>query len=479
MAGVPVQNDSGTKLDVKLSQVESEIGYAAIVGENDDGTAMAAPYFRSPEVTDDYRLRVGLDTLLDFETFNYAAQNTGKHAYANTAMTITWNGAGNFMRTNGASITTTTTGVRFITQRTFSMLGASTLYCEFKAGLSASLAATTNTTIDIGLFTPGAANPYAPTDGAFVRMNSTGVYGIATYNSTDNPSSNFTTDGSTVFMPTIGQIYKFSILISPGEVHFYVDDTLRATVTTGAGNYAPLVSGSAPFAVRHAIVGGAAGAVNQLLVGSYFVSAGDLHNLMDAPTQRAFAGQAYQGMSGGTMGSLANYANSANPTSAAGSNTAALVTGLGGQAACNATASAATDFIFWSYQNPAGSLAQVPRVLVINGVWLSAMNAGAAVATTPTTVWWAVAFGHTAVSLATGEAAATKAPRRIPLGISSVPIAGAIGVPYTPADIYRQFATPIVVNPGEFVALIGKIIVGTATASQSVWVSSGVDHYFV
>ena len=56
---------------------------------------------------------------------------------------------------------------------------------------------------------------------------------------------------------------------------------------------------------------------------------------------------------------------------------------------------------------------------MLNGVRISAANLGAAVATTETTLAFSLAFGHSAVSLATTEAAAAKAPRRVALGIMS------------------------------------------------------------
>jgi hypothetical protein len=46
---------------------------------------------------------------------------------------------------------------------------------------------------------------------------------------------------------------------------------------------------------------------------------------------------------------------------------------------------------------------------------------GAAVATTPTLLQWGIAYDGTAVSLATADAASTKAPRRVPLGCQSLP----------------------------------------------------------
>jgi hypothetical protein len=75
---------------------------------------------------------------------------------------------------------------------------------------------------------------------------------------------------------------------------------------------------------------------------------------------------------------------------------------------------------------------------------------------------WSLAFGHTSVSLATTESATAKAPRRIGLGHQSFGTAAPVGS--QPQSITMNFQTPIVVNPGEYVATVMKNIgtVGTA-----------------
>jgi hypothetical protein len=110
----------------------------------------------------------------------------------------------------------------------------------------------------------------------------------------------------------------------------------------------------------------------------------------------------------------------------------------------------------------------------IRGVRVDLVNMGAIVATTATVVQFSLAFGHTAVSLATAEGASfstatTKAARRIPLGFASWAIGAAIGQMPQQGDIFLDLGdSPIYVNPGEFVALVGKFIAGTATASQTI-----------
>lgn len=160
------------------------------------------------------------------------------------------------------------------------------------------------------------------------------------------------------------------------------------------------------------------------------------------------------------MGSLANYANNTNPTAAVPTNTtAALGSGLGGQFWETDTLALTTDGIIQSYQVPLGT-ASVPgkrlRILslVINSYVQTALTGGGYIAQ------YSLCFGHTAVSLATAEAATTKAPRRIPLGIQSVSSGAAALTTLNSIEINFNDA-PVYVNPGEFIA-IAKKKVGTA-----------------
>lgn len=459
VSGNKAEVDASNNLKVTLPTTDSQTGKVRMMSENDSGSVIGTPYLSSPETDGDFRLRVAHESLLDTETFNYAAQNTGKHNYLNTTMTITWGTGG--LTTNGSAITTTTTGVRFRTYSYFPLHGASAVHAEFNGSLNANFTAT-NTTLDFGFFLDGGTTPYAPTDGVFFRVNSSGIFGVTNYNTSETTTSAFT------FTPTANRKYKFLIEVTERSVRFWIDDVLYGEIDTPTGQGQPFISTSLPLAVRHANTGTASAAL-QFVLNDYCVTYGGPAVACTLGTVGNRALGSYQGLSGGTMGTLANYANSANPTSAAGSNTAANVTGLGGQGAINAAAAAVTDFIMCSYQNPAGTAAVQGRRLRINGVRISCANLGAAVATTATTIALSLAFGHTAVSLATGEAATTKAARRIPLGMMYWNVAAPIGATPQNGDIYMYFDNPIYVNPSEFVATTLKFITGTATASQSIW----------
>lgn len=443
----------------------ARVGGVRIFSENDTGTAMSAnAWLQSPETDLDYRLRISQDVYLEDETFNYTAQNTGKYQYYNTTMTNAWATSG--MTTNSGNITTTTTGTMFRSYAYFPLFGTATTSADIEMAFTAQ--PTANTIVDFGIGLPATSNPYAPTDGAYFRLTSAGLQGVINYNTTETTTSVFD------FTYTNNKKYQFILYVNRREVQFWINDgtstDLYGVIPTPSGNGQPMCASSGQLFIRHAIAGGAAGAAlsAQLSNWNVRVGGGNIARAFDETGNACYG--AYQGLGGGTMGTLASYANSADPTTAAGlSNTAALVTGLGGQFRFNAAATAVTDGIVTSYQVPAGTVSIQGRRLVIRGVKISSANLGAAVATTATALAWSLAFGHTAVSLATAEAATTKAPRRIPLGIQTWPVGAAVGQMPQNGDLYMPFNTPVYVNPGEFVAAVAKFIVGTATASQVIW----------
>lgn len=439
------------------------VGGVRLFSENDAGTATGTAYLVSPETDDDYRLRVAQEALFDCETFNYTAQNTGKHAYRNTTMTNGWTAAG--LTTNSGNITTTTTGTQFNTYAEFPILGASQLYCEIEGSFTAQ--PTTNTIVDFGLARMATTNPYAPTDGVYFRLNSSGLFGVINSNTSETTTSVFS------FTYTNNHKYQFIIAVHEREVEFWIDGVLYASLETPAGQGQPCMSGALPFALRHAIAGGAAGSALSFVLNDYTITVGGPNIAQTASIMGQRVYGSYQGLSGGTMGTLATYANSTNPTAAAPSNTALtanLPGGLGGQGLVTAAAGGSTDGIWGSYQIPAGTVSVQGRRCVIRGIRVDAVNTGAAVATTATTIEFSLGWGNTSVSLATAEGAAAKASRRLPLGFMTWAVGAGIGAgPQAGPIVVDLGDAPVFVNPGEFVQLVGKFIVGTATASQTIF----------
>jgi len=192
---------------------------------------------------------------------------------------------------------------------------------------------------------------------------------------------------------------------------------------------------------------------------------------------------AYQGQNGGTMGTTANLLNGAIPAAAALSNTAASTgspAGLGGVAHILPTLTAGTDGIAFTYQNPAGGTTQTPRNLIVRGVYITG-TVDVILAGGPLLYVYSVAYGHTAVSLATAESASfatgtAKAPRRVWVGVQTCPSTAAVSTVLSPS-LAVQFTSPITVAPGEYIAIAVRNA-GTVTTTGSVIITCAFDAYF-
>jgi hypothetical protein len=452
--------------------VTNRVGAVRMFSENSPVGIRANADLLSPETDNDYRIRASLDTPLDEEIFNYTAQNTGKHTFAATTMTAAWSAGA--LTTNSGSITTTTTGMTFGTYAHFPNVGTNTLSCDMQASFSSQPVA--NTIIDFGMFIRGAANPYTPLDGIYFRLSSSGLQGIANSNGTENTTGVFPLSGGTgTWVYTTGKSYQFIVYCGGITADFWVNDGTGAqklgSIPLPTALKRMTLSGSLPFSLRHAITGGAAGGVMQMALGAYNVRLGGANITTTPCTAGNRMYGSYQGMSGGTMGSLANYANSANPVAAVPTNTtAALGTGLGGQFWQTFTLAVNTDGIICSFQNPAGTVNVPGRRLVIRGVSLQSY-VQTVLAGGPCVTQYSLAFGHTAVSLATAEGTASKASRRVPLArlTQAVTAAQAVSTMIScPGGGEHDFGdAPIYVNPGEFVALVAKHV-GTVGTSGTI-----------
>lgn len=453
VSGEIAEVTANDELLVALGKTAATMGGALIFSQNDDGAALGAPSIRSPETSNDYRLRVGLDTILLSETFNYTAQNSANWANILTTMTITYSAAGALL--NASNITTATTGAMLKSYRRFPLIGAGALYGEASARWS--IVPVANEVIEIGFFDVAAATTVVPLDGVFFRVSGGNIFGVVNNNGSEVTTSNFAT------MPAFNVTHKFVITVNESDCDFWIDDVLVGKLPTPAGNGQPFASGSAPFAARVFNTTAPSTAI-QLLVSRVTISTGDYNTNKSWATQMSGQGlMSYQGAGGMTQGSTANMANSAAPASATLSNTAAGYTTLGGQWQFVAVAGAETDYALFAFQVPAATVNVTGRTLFITGVSIDAINTVVAVATTATVLQWSLGYGSTAVSLATAEGAAAKAPRRIPLGIQSFPIGAAVGAQ---ANAIVANFEPVAVNAGEFVHIILKMPIGTATATE-------------
>jgi len=446
----------------------SGVGFAALAGKNDDGTVIAGGRINRAYVAEGNRLSVANPVLLWDDTFNATAQNTSKYRWA--ATTQTGSQAGGVLILNTSAITTINTNCAIQTERVFPLFGKSELRCNTSGFLTQVPQA--NQVIEFGLLTATIPGGAAPTDGTFFRYNASAeLRGVISYNGTE-------TQTAAITPPSANVNHDFVIVVQTNTVLFYIDDILVGIIsllTNAPTQGQPMIQASVPWTARQYIGGSAPALATQLRISDVFITQLGSSPYKDWGTQKAGYGHmGYQGQNGGTMGTTALYANNANPAATVPTNTtAALGSGLGGIFQETLTLAAATDGIICSFQVPAGGVNQTPRNLVILGATISGVVT-VALTTNPLTGTMALCFGHTAVSLATAESGSfvsptTKAARRIALCTTSLASAtSAAGTPVVGPNSNR-FTAPIVVAPGEFVAISHKKVSAAPATGAVMW----------
>ena len=468
--------DAGSNVKVALTNDPTYMGGVRFFSENDPGTITGTPYLKSPETSTDYRLRVGMDTLLYDHTPSETSVDTTRLKVSGIA-TMTTTMASGFIALNaGAAATASGNYVSWTTNRVFRIRGASQLYVEFEVNLN-NATLLPNQIAEFGLFT--AVTGVQPGDGVWFQLDSGGLKGTINYN------GSITQSGVLNASFTPNKNYHLCMVISDSDVEFWQDDVLLGEVQVPSGQASPCLTDSLQCTIQQRNSGIVSASGQGILkVGNIVVSAGDLGYTKPFSFQMCGMGHmGYQAQAGATMGTTAAFPNATAATTVTGgalSQTVTLATGLGGQAGITAAVPGIDGLVF-NYTNPAGSVSQPPRNLTITGIKISAVNIGAAVATTPTTISWSLAFGGASANLAVAEAvaltaASVKSFRRVPLGIQSWIVGAVVG--QTATDVYMKFDSPIVVHPGEMVALVAKFIQGTATASQVIFVNATYDSHF-
>ncbi len=470
-ANVTAGTDAVARVQVALAASAPNAGYAVKLLEQDPGTAPGVLTRVAPIASPNRRQSVGLDTTLFDYTFNATAQNTSVWSYTFTTMTMTQTGG--FLLCNTSLTATAATGSILRTFRTFTLRGAAALRVDLVGVITATPLA--NQVWEAGLGT-GAATT-APTDGAYWRLTDAGLIGVINYNNVETPTAVLIAANSVAL--TKNALYRINI--GERSVEFWRGGFLLATLAVPDGNGAPFITDSLPMFIVQRNAGAVSGSPQmQFKVASATVSVLDLQTgRSSAEIYDGMGLMGYQGQDGGTMGSTALLTNSLAPGAGAAmtNTTAALGAGLGGQFTTTPTLAANTDGIVCSYQNPAGSVSQTPRVMRIRGVKIQGI-VSAALTGGPVLYEYTLAFGHTAVSLATAETgsfvtATAKAPRRIFLGWEIFAATAAIGV-LGSAGVTMQFNEPVYVNPGEFVAITAKNI-GTVTSAGTITIGVAFD----
>ena len=457
--------DAGYNLQVATNKDRSSV---VIFCENDPGTITGTPSNKSPEVSQEYRQRVGLDTILFTDTFNATAQNTGNWKHSFTTMTMTQSAG--FLNINAAGTSTVANNYAYLQSwRYFPLLGTAPLAVEFTGQITALPVANEVFLAGLGVMT-GAAEPV---DGAWFELTSNGLNGVLRYNSGVAQKITLISDVATF---PLNSNAKYVMVIGERQIEYWIDDVLYGELDMPNAQGQPFMTSALPLFMLKYNSGTVGSTPNMIVkVGDISITLMDINANMTWANQMANCGYGLQGQNGGTMGnSMVQWNNTTLPTAAAATNTtAALGAFLGGSFLMNAPATGATDLIVSSWINPIGGVNQTPRTIKLRGIKVDCVNTVAAVATTATTFAVAVAWGavqaNIAASLAGTETGSfvnntTKIRRIQPIGVIHFPVAAVVGAVANP--IQFDFEAPLVINPGEYIQIIAKPLVGTATATE-------------
>lgn len=451
------------------------VGAIRIFGENDPGSVLGTAALKSPEVSQDYRMRVGLDTLLFTDTFNATNQNTSlwKHSFATMTMTQ----SAGFLNVNAAGTSTASGNYAYLqTWRHFTFFGTSPISVE--TALQFDKYPIANEVLQWGLgVATGAADVI---DGAWFQLTNAGLLGVIRYNSGSQISTTLVSDVNTL---SLSSVSKYTMICGEESIEFWIDDILYGVLAIPNAQGQPFLSTSLPYFIQkynNGVVGTSPNLIAK--VGDVTITLMDLNTNQTWANQMASIGLGMQMLNGDaatTQTPQVQWANAALPTAATPTNTtAALGAFLAGIFQQNAVATGTTDLIIASYQNPAGGVNRTPRTIKLRGIKIDCVVVGAAIATTATTYAVAVVWGSTQLSLGTVTADSAsfvnntaKGARRQPLGVISFPVGAAVGTAASP--LQYDFEAPLVISPGEFIQVVMKPLVSTATASQVIqWIIS-------
>jgi hypothetical protein len=470
LANVSATNE----LQVVTPQTEENAGFVQVSAEVDSGDVLGYRTTLPLEISDDYRVRVGLDQAMFNTAFEGTNVNTGVFQQILATATVTQ--LGGFMIVNGGSSSTSGQGNYIRTYRHFPTYGTYPTYVDMwirEVGH-----ASVNVVSEWGLLYLTAVATATPLDGVFFRrLSGGGLRAVINYNSTETEYTIDTTniparDGVGVYDPT--EVSHYLIAYHNDVIRFWINDVLVASVDCPGNQQGFSNSSNLPLGFRVINTNNVTPAARQLQIGFVNVSMGDQDTNKPWPHVLCGMGQgAYQTQMGTATAQTANWANSAAPVSiTAPSNTAVGGAGqgystLGGQYALASSVTNETDWIIFGYSNPAGTAALAGKTLYVTGIRISKMCVTGAAAVNATMFFWSAGVGSSNISLGTTDSTTASSPKRIPLGVQSFLAAAPIGTASDGFDIDFDNA-PLVVPAGTFFHIIVKQLNGAATASL-VW----------
>ena len=457
----------------------TKAGFSTVAFEIDAGDVTGTRYVRAGEVSDDYRLRVGIDQI----QFNHSFEGTNiaRDRIQQNDTTMTAAQASGFLSINSGNATASGNACNIRTYRTFPLFASYSVYVDMwlrEANYNA-----TNAISEWGL--GYATSTTAPTDGIFFRRNQSGVLkGVVSLAGTETEVTIDTTnvtprDNVGTYDPN--EVNHFLILEHGDDIEFWINDILVGTIDVPATGGMATSSSSQPLFGR-VYNSGVASAARRVEFGFLGVSYGDMHTSKTwGHVIAGMGGGAYQIQPGTASGPTVTRGagSTGHPTSAtaraAGTWTATsapATNSLGGQwlSPAISTLTSEADYPVFSYQNILGTNAIPGKTLYVTGVRWGKTVATAAASTNSINLNFIVGVGGTSSATTQTEAAAVVASRTIMLDTIPFKATTAIG-DYVEGGNMDFFDAPLVVYPGCFLVFIVRPF-GTVTSNTLTVVST-------
>jgi hypothetical protein len=459
----------------------AQAGHVALASEIDDGTVLGTRELKALETSEDYRLRVGVDTVLFNHSFEGAIIARDRLLQTDTTATSAQT-TGQLTINSGLS-TTSGHAAHIRTYRTFPLLGSFTTYAEMWLASAGNTATGAVSEFGFG-YTAGAT--VQATDGVFFRVMSGGqLRAIIVNNSVDIAGTDITTtnvpprDGAGSF--DISETNHYIIAVHSDTVKFWINHVLVATVPVPGVYGSPSSSSAAPVFAR-VYNSGTASAARQILLRYLNVSVGDLSSSKPWSQQCAGGGGgSYQIQPGATSGPNVTRGAGALgwPTSGTArvagtwtATTAPALASLGGSYLTPAisTLTSDADYPVFAYLNPSGTATLQGRTLYITGVRVGESCATTVASTNAIALTHIVGVGSTTSATTATEGAAVVAARGSIVGTHAFGATDAVGT-MKPGYFIDFSEGPLVCNPGTYVHFIVRPF-GTVTSNTLVVLGS-------
>lgn len=396
-----------------------------------------------------------------------------------------------FCRFNSGAVTTVSIGAALVSWQTFSLERGHAL--SLKANIRHTGGAVANKVFEFGLgyYLVAANQGNVPNEFVGFRWTAAGaLFGVLEYSTGSNAVSQTTNiNGGVPLSDSVAREYE--VVVLQDRVEFWINGAWQAEIVFQPDSGGILKASGYPIMLRQYHTGSVPPLAPIFDVGhgsvTRFGPAAEVPAALKYSASGNHLSNAQHGLQAASGVTATTVATGVAPGAVIITNATTAISGLGGAYRVSGvaiTATAHTNYLVSSFLNPAlptaiGALNDA-RPLVITELTIAPMVVSAVLTGGGATIEWFVAIGATSSTLAAtdgtgGATPGTKAPRIIHLGTTdSIAAAQAAGTVVTRVgNTMFNFATPLVVQPGEY------FMVGFRSSSVNAAVLSGTLDGFI